>query len=99
MALKFGALALLLVRADVLRASSPHVPFMGILWQNSQYNELLSLIVIHFFISAVTDSSKPEQVETAAESLQDIPDYSALLVCAVILSVAAFRNLRFPFWT
>ena len=32
MALKFGALALLLVRADVLRASSPHVPFMCILW-------------------------------------------------------------------
>ena len=32
MALKFGPLALLLVRADVLRASSPHVPFMCILW-------------------------------------------------------------------
>ena len=34
MAMNFGALALLLVRAraDVLRASSPHVPFMCILW-------------------------------------------------------------------
>ena len=31
MALKFGALSLLLVRADVLRASSPHVSFMCIL--------------------------------------------------------------------
>lgn len=31
MALKFGALALLLVRANVLCASSPHVPFMCIL--------------------------------------------------------------------
>ena len=51
------------------------------------------------FYFSCTDSSKPEQVETAAESLQDIPDYRAQLVCAVIFGVTAFRNLRFPFWT
>ena len=32
MAPRFGALAILLVRADVLCASSPKLPFMDILW-------------------------------------------------------------------
>ena len=45
------------------------------------------------FISAVKDLSKPEQTEVAAESLQDISDDSAQLVCAVIFGVAAVRNL------
>lgn len=44
-------------------------------------------------IIAVTDSSKPEQAEIAAECVKDISDYSAQLVCAVSFGVTAFRNL------
>lgn len=37
MAPRFGALAILLVRADVLCASSPNFPFMDILWTLTRF--------------------------------------------------------------
>ncbi|RMX37465.1 hypothetical protein pdam_00011721 [Pocillopora damicornis] len=41
---------------------------------------------------AVTDTSLPESTETA-DTVEDISNYSAQLVCAVIFRVPTFRNL------
>ena len=40
----------------------------------------------------MTDTSKPESTETA-DTVEDISNYSAQLVCAVIFRVPTFRNL------
>ena len=40
------------------------------------------------------DTSKPESTETA-DTVEDISNYSAQLVCAVIFRVLKFRNLSF----
>ena len=40
----------------------------------------------------MTDTSKPESTETA-DTVEDISNYSAQLVCAVLFRVPTFRNL------